>query len=199
MATPTWITLANANQANQAASGTAVSSFSSATDVSPGTNVAGQAFQTAPAQLYPGQQWRFTANGTLSTTSSPGVSLGVYYGGASGSPLCYGSVAAASAWTNAASVPWSLTAMGKLTAVGSATGTWLVMGHLMGLQPFAGGGTTGTATSPTIATPMPVYTAAAQYDTSVAKIITLAATMTASSASNAITVYNWAIEYMTEP
>src|SRR5580698_1421857 len=103
MATPTIITLANANQFSEANAGTAVSSFTSATDVSPGTNVAGQAFQTSPAQLYPGQMWRFTANGIWSSTGSPGLSLGVYYGGAAGSPICYGSVAAASTTQNAAS------------------------------------------------------------------------------------------------
>lgn len=187
MSTPTLITLANANMYNQVNAGTAISSFTTATDVSPGTNVAGQAFQTQPAQLYPGQLWRFTANGIWSSTGSPGLSLGVYYGGAAGSPVCYGSVGAASTTQNAASVPWQLHAIGKLTAVGANIGVWQVIGTLMGIN------AAGTTTM------MPVYTSAAQYDTSAAKIITLAATCSASNASNAVTVYNWAVEYLTEP
>lgn len=192
MATPTWVTLANANQFNQANSGTAVSSFTSATDVSPGFGSAGQAFQTAAAQLYPGQMWRFTANGTWSSTGSPGLSLGVYYGGAAGSPICYGSVGAGSTAANAASVPWYLQAMGKVTAVGPSTAAWQVIGVLSGIY-----------YNPSTATPgivmMPQYTTVAQYDTSGSQKITIAATCSASSASNAVTVYNWAIEYMTEP
>ena len=187
MATPSWVTLANSNQYSQVNSATAVSNFTTATDVSPGTNVLGQAFQTLPAQLYPGQMWRFTANGTWSSTGSPGLSLGVYYGGAAGSPICYGSVAAGSTTQNAASTPWQMHALGKLTAVGAGTAIWQTIGILQGVN------STG------IATMMPQYTAAAQYDTSVAKIVTVAATCTAASASNAVTVLNWAIEYMTEP
>jgi len=200
MSTPTWITLANANMFNQVNTGTAISNFTAATDITPGTNVAGNAYQTAPAQLYPGQMWRFTANGIWSSTASPGISIGIYYGGAAGSPLCYGSVAAASAWSNAASVPWYLQAMGRVTATGSATGAWNVVGMLVGMQPTLGGTTgTGPVFPPSVVTPMPQYTANAQYDTSVAKQITLASTCTASAAANAITVYNWSVEYLTEP
>ena len=196
MATPTWITLANSNQYNQANAGTAVSNFTTATDVSPGTNVTGQAFQTSPAQLYPGQMWRFTANGIWSSTASPGVSLGIYYGGAAGSPICYASVGPGSAQANAASIPWYLTAMGKLTAVGASVGSWQVIGTLTGLYNPSG---TGAALGGYGTSLMPVYTSAAQYDTSTARLITLAATCSAASTSNAMTVYNWAIEYMTEP
>lgn len=187
MSTPTWVTLANANQYNQVNAATAVSNFTTATDVSPGGATAGQAYQTSPAQLYPGQMWRFTADGIWSATGSPGISLGVYYGGAAGSPICYGSVAAGNTPQNAASIPWFLHALGKVTAVGTSA-SWQVIGTLMGLL------TVGTG--PTM---MPVYTSAAQYDTSVAKPITLASTCTAANAANAVTVYNWAIEYMTEP
>lgn len=195
MATPTWITLANANQFNQT-NAQAISNFTAATDVSPGVNTAGQAFQTSPAQLYPGQMWRFTANGIWSSTGSPGVSLGVYYGGAAGSPICYGSVGAGSTQANAASVPWFLDAMGKITTVGSATGAWQVIGKLVGLYNPSG---TGASLAGYGTTMMPVFTTAAQYDTSTAKLITLAATCSASAAANVITVFNWAIEYLTEP
>lgn len=198
MATPTWVTLANANTYSQTGSVSAVSNFTSATDISPGGNTAGLAYQTSPAQIYPGQMWRFMANGIWSSTSSPGLSIGVYYGGAAGSPLCYGSVPAASAFTNCASIPWSLYAVGRVTQPGTS-GIWNVIGVLSGLWPSQGPGTTGAATSPSVTTPMPAFTLNGQYDTSVSKIITLAATCTASSSSNAVTVYNWAIEYMTEP
>ena len=196
MSTPTWVTLANANQYSQVASGAVVTNFTTATDVSPGGSILGQAFQTSPAQLYPGQMWRFSANGIYSTTSSPGLSLGVYYGGASGSPICYGSVAAASAFTNCASMPWSLSAMGKLTTVGASVGIWQVVGFLTGLQPYSP--MTGTAITPSLVTPMPQYTAAAQYDTSTAVKITVAATCTSSGAAS-VTCYNWGIEYLSEP
>jgi hypothetical protein len=187
VSTPTLVTLANANQYSQTGSVTAVSNFTSVTDVSPGGATLGQAYQTAPAQLYPGQMWRFTANGIWSSTGSPGLSLGVYYGGAAGSPICYGSVGAASTPANAASIPWQLHAVGRLTAVGATTAVWQVIGTLTGIN--SSGATTV----------MPQYTQAGQYDTSIAKIITVAATCSASAAANAVTVYNWAIEYLTEP
>lgn len=186
MSTPTLVMLANANMFNQVGSVSAVSNFTTATDVSPGGSQLGLAFQTSPAQLYPGQLWRFSANGIWSSSGSPGLSLGVYYGGAAGSPLCYGSVAAASTPQNAASVPWSLMALGRLSQVGTST-VWQVIGTLSGIN---GGG---------LMTMMPQYTQSAQYDSSVAKIITLASTCTTASVSNAVTVYNWAIEYLTEP
>lgn len=187
MSTPTWITLANANQFSQVNSApTPVSNFTSATDVSPGGSTLGQAYQTQPAQLYPGQMWRFTANGIWSSSGSPGLSLGVYYGGAAGSPLCYGSVGAGSTPQNAASVPWEIHALGRVVSVGTSA-SWQVIGKLAGIN------------SANTVTMMPVYTAAAQYDTSVAKIITLAATCGSATASNAVTVYNLAIEYMSEP
>lgn len=186
MSTPTWVTFANANMYNQTGSISAVSNFTAATDVSPGGNTLGLAYQTVPAQLYPGQQWRFTANGIWSSTGSPGLSLGVYYGGAAGSPLCYGSVGAASTTQNAASVPWQFHAIGRIIQPGTSA-IWEVIGCLTGVN------AAGTNTM------MPAYTQAAQYDTSVAKIITVAATCSASAAANAVTVYNWAIEYMTEP
>ncbi len=188
MATPTWITLANANQYSQIASAAPVSSYSTVTDVSPGGSTVGQAFQTAPAQLYPGQMWRFTANGIWSSSGSPGVSLGVYYGGAAGSPICYGSVGPASVQVGAASVPWYLNAMGRVTAVGSGTsGIWQVIGTLTGLR----------ADNQT--TVMPQYSTVGLYDTSVAKLITLASTCSSATASNIMSVYSWSIEYMTEP
>ena len=206
MSTPTWITLANANTFSQTASGTATAITQAGpvggSDVSPGGNVAGQAFQTQPAQLYPGQQWRFTANGIWSTTSSPGVAVGVSYGGAAGSPLCYASVPAAWAFTNCASIPWTFQAMGRVTATGSSTAAWNVVGYLAGLSATASAaaGPTGTANGlPTSIIGAPQYTATAQYDTSTAKLITLVAFTSASAAGNVMTVYNWTVEYMTEP
>ncbi len=197
MATPTWVTLANANQFSQTAACVAVSNYTAATDVSPGGNVTGQAFQTNPAQLYPGQMWRFTANGIWSSTSSPGVSLGIYYGGAAGSPLCFGSVPAGSAFTNCASLPWHMHAMGRVTAVGTSA-AWEVIGALQGLCNTVGAtATTGTAGIPSATIVMPPYSAT--YSTASATLITLASTCTASSTSNAMVVYNWAIEYLTEP
>lgn len=206
MSTPTWITLANANMFNQTASGTAtaltqVGPVGGASDISPGGLVAGQAFQTVPAQLYPGQQWRFTGNGIWSSTSSPGVAVGVYYGGAAGSPLCYASVPSTYAFTNCASVPWTFQAVGRVTAVGSATAAWNVVGMLSGLSYGASAAAvTGTANG-LVSTNVgaPQYTAAAQYDTSVAKLITLVGFTSASAAGNVMTVYNWTVEYMTEP
>lgn len=186
MATPTLVTLANANMYNQAGSISAVSNFSAATDISTGGSQLGLAFQTSPAQLYPAQQWRFTANGTWSSSGSPGLSIGVYYGGAAGSPLCYGSVGAASTPQNSASIPWVLRAEGRLLQVGTSA-IWQVIGTLSGIN------SSGAVTM------MPQYTQAAQYDTSVAKIITLVSTCSTASVSNAVTTYNWTIEYLTEP
>ena len=189
MSTPTWVTLANANTYSQVGSATSVTGFTTGVEIAPGGSIGGLAYQTQPAQIYPGQMWRFTANGVWTSTGSPGLAIGIYYGGIAGSPLCVGSVAAASVVQNAASTPWAVQAMGRVIQPGTSA-IWQVIGILSGI--YAPGGTGG----PGVAM-MPAYTSNGQYDTSVAKIITLGASATAATGS--ISVINWSIEYMTEP
>src|ERR1700752_929876 len=87
MSTPTWVTLANANQTNEVNTGTALANSTTLTDISPGGNTLGQAYQTQPAQLYPGMMIRFKAWGIYSTTGTPTLLLGIYYGGVAGVAL----------------------------------------------------------------------------------------------------------------
>src|SRR5581483_1962798 len=118
MATPTWVTLANANQSNQTSTGAALASSTTLTDISPGGNTAGQAFQTQPDQLYPGQMLRFTAAGIYGTTGTPTLLIGLYYGGVAGVAL-----AATAATTTASGVSngiWTLSAMARVISTGTS-------------------------------------------------------------------------------
>lgn len=193
MATPTWITLANANQTSQTTTGAAYATSASLTDVSPGANTLGQAFQIQSEQLYPGQMLRFTAAGIYSVTSSPTLAFGVFYGGVAGVTLA--STAAVTTTSGASNAIWLLSATSRVLTAGTS-GTAVTSGIIQGLpSPIASG-------SVNISTLMPATSSTggqATIDTSIAKIITVGAQWGTNSSLNTLTCYQWAVEYLTEP
>jgi hypothetical protein len=188
MATPTWVTLANANGTSQTTTGTALANSTTITDISSGANSPGQAFQTQPEQLYPGQMLRFTAAGIYSTAGTPTLLLGVYYGGVAGVALA--ATAATASASGVANGIWTMSALARVLSTGTA-GTIATLGSVLGIA--------ATSANPVL---MPATSATGNtvtIDTSIAKLITVGAQWGTASASNTITCYQWAIEYLTEP
>lgn len=154
--------------------GTAYASSTTLTDVSPSPAVTINA-----NQLELGSELEIWACGQFSTTGTPTLLLGIYYGGVAGVALAASSAittgSAAAAW------PWQLYYRGVVRAVGSGSG-----------GSINGQGRLYLGTSLTAFTVRPIpETAAARtvaVDTTIAKTITVGAQWGTSSASNTLTV-----------
>ena len=95
--------------------GTALANTTTLTDISPAPQV------VIPANyLYVGQRLRITAYGIYSTTGTPNLTLGVYYGGVAGTLLA--ATAANATASGAASYPWKLS-LDIFVRTAGATGT----------------------------------------------------------------------------
>lgn len=159
------------------ADGTALASSTTLTDISPVPTL------TFPANyLYAGQVFRVTAAGRVSTTGTPTLNLGIYYGAVAGTALATtGAITTTSGVTN---VTWRLEGTIVIRTVG-ATGTAFTTGFVHGIS-----GTVGVSV-----VPMPAATpAAVTIDTTAAKALTIGATWGTNSASNTITQHQWLIE-----
>jgi hypothetical protein len=163
--------------------GAALASSVILTDISPAPQL------VLPANfLYVGQALRLTANGVFSTTATPTLLLGFYFGGVAGgtgSPALAinGAVATASGVTN---VPWRLELTSTVRAVGSGTTGSIIS---QGFQYL------GTTVAAWAVTPLPITAmAAVGVDTTKAQAITVGAQWGASSASNTITCHQFLVE-----
>lgn len=158
------------------ASGAAYASSTTLTDVSPLPN------KTIPANfLLPGMRIKVRAAVSFSTTATPTLLSGVYYGGVAGTAL-----AATSAVTTGTATGWALTLWyeGTVRTIG-ASGT--IMGY-----GFVDLGTSLTAYSHR---PIPeTALATVTIDTTTAKAITLGAQWGTNSASNTLTCVDFAAE-----
>jgi hypothetical protein len=97
--------------------GTALASSTTLTDVSPAPQL------VLPANyLYIGQRLRITAYGTFSTTGTPTLLIGGYYGGVAGTALA--ATAANATGSGAASWPWQLWLDIYVRTVGSSGTLW---------------------------------------------------------------------------
>jgi hypothetical protein len=186
-ASPSYALLMNPGQTSNTA-GTPYASSTSITDVSGGANVAGEAF-TIPANfMQTGQVWRWTAAGIYSTTGTPNLTLGVYLGGVAGTAL-----AAAIAVTTPSSVTnvaWFLQAISRVTATGTS-GTVLTQGFLLGVE------ATSAITTSAGVTMLADSGGSSTQNTSVANIVTVGATWSASSSSNTLTCEHFLAELLT--
>ena len=195
MATPTWVTLANANEANQTSTGAAYSNSTTLSDISPGGTAS--AMSLAAGQLYPGQMFRFFAGGIYSTAgSAPNLTLGVYLGGVSAGAgaqvLGVTNLATTASQTNQL---WSLKGRMRVITTGLAgVATVVAMGELLG---FNATPISGAQVIPNTSASGGTVTGTIQTQT--AQILTLGAQWSALSASNSITCYFWTVEYLTEP
>lgn len=157
--------------------GTAYASSTSATDVSPSPQL------TLPAgYMYIGQRLRVIGYGIFSTTGTPNLTLGVYYGGVAGTLLAgTGTVATGS---GAASWPWRIQLEIYVRSLGSSGTVWC--NGLVFL------GTSLTATS--VLNIPNSQTQPITVDTTAAKALTIGATWGTSSASNTLTCEDAYIE-----
>ena len=172
----TWEALLNSPQPTSA--GTALASSVTLTDIS-------QAPQfTLPANyLIAGSALRFTAFGVFSTTATPTLLLGIYYGGIAGVAL-----AASTAFTTPSgvtNVPWRLELNTTIRTVG-ATGTAMSQGFLQY-------GASVSALSATLPIPQTAL-ATVTVDTTASKTLTVGAQWGTSSASNTITLHGFYVE-----
>jgi hypothetical protein len=159
------------------ASGTALASSTTLTDVSPAPQL------TFPANfLTSGQVIRVRAAGTFSNTSTPTLLLGVYYGGVAGTALA--ATSAITTTTGATSWQWQVEYIGRVRTVGSS-------GTIMGF------GWVDLATSLTAVTHRPIpetALATVTIDTTAAKTITLGAQWGTNSASNTLTCVHFDVD-----
>jgi hypothetical protein len=139
---------------------------------------------TLPANfLQVGSALRFEAFGVLSTTGTPTMNLGFYYGGVAGTALAAtGAITQGSAVTN---VPWRIGLTAHVRTVGSS-GT--VMCHGSGY--FGSAVSTLSAEVPLPATALATVT----IDTTAAKVLSVGATWGTQSASNTLTLHGFTIE-----
>jgi hypothetical protein len=155
---------------------TAVNTFTTATDVSR------QPHYTLPAGFsVNGTSLSFRAWGVFSTTATPTLTLGIYWGGVAGTALATtGAITTGSGVTN---VPWRIELDTIISAKG-ATGTAVSQG-LFGM---------GTTVAAWNWLPIPnTAQADVTVDTTNSKVLTVGAAWSASSASNTITVRGFKI------
>jgi hypothetical protein len=162
------------------ADGTALASSTTLTDIS-----------TAPQLILPantleiGQRIRLDADITFSTTGTPTLLLGFYYGGVAGSALA----ASSAITTGSGAASWSarLRYRGKVTAIGSSGS---IIGH----------GTLELGTSLTAFTVRPIPEVAASrtvtIDTTAAKALTVGAQWGTNSASNTLVCNDFTVSLL---
>lgn len=159
--------------------GSALSNSTSATDISPAPQYMSQTY----GQMYAGQRWRFTAYGIVSTTSTPTLNLGIYYGGVAGTALCTsGNVtmtASASSWW------WQVQVFMEVRTVGSSGTVWC--------QGYFDNPTSSTAVT---RLQMSATAQAASINTTTNSALTCGATWGTASSSNTITCEGFIIEQM---
>jgi hypothetical protein len=157
--------------------GTALASSTSATDISPAPQL------TLPAgYLYVGQRLRLVGYGIFSTTGTPNLTLGGYYGGVAGTLLAgTGTVATGN---NAASWPWRLQLEIYVRSLGASGTVWC-------------NGLVSLGTSLTAMSQLWIPNSQTQpitINTTTANALTIGATWGTSSSSNTITCEDAYIE-----
>lgn len=173
----TWEALLNSPQPTTA--GAAYNTSVTLTDVSPAPQY------VLPANfLQAGSALRFTAYGVLSTTATPTILLGIYYGGVAGVALAAST--AITTGTGLANAPWRLQLTTTVRTTGTA-GTAMSQGEL----------NLGTSVSAWGTVPIPqIALATVSIDTTAAKALTVGAQWGTSSASNTLTVHGFQVESM---
>jgi hypothetical protein len=98
--------------------GAAYNTSTTLTDVSAAPQYMSQTY----GAMYVGQRWRLTAHGIFSTTSTPTLLLGFYYGGVAGTALA--ATAATTTGSAAAAWPWRLELLMSVRSLGSSGTVW---------------------------------------------------------------------------
>jgi len=154
-----------------------VANTASITDASPAPQI------ILPANLLDvGQILRLKAFGVLSTTGTPTIILGFYYGAVAGTALA--ASAAITTGSGVANVPWEIEYEGRVRSTGS-TGTIMGRGTMQ----------LGTSVSAITFNPIPATAlATVTIDTTTAKQVTVGATWSAASSSNTLTCHHFGVE-----
>ena len=157
--------------------GTALASSTAATDISPAPQL------TLPAgYMYVGQRIRLIGYGIFSTTGTPNLTLGGYYGGVAGTALA--TTGAVATGSGAASWPWRLQLEIYVRSLGSSGTVWV-------------NGIVWLGTSLTAMSPLWIPNSQTQpvtVNTTTANALTIGATWGTSSSSNTITCEDAYIE-----
>jgi hypothetical protein len=170
-----WSSLLNSPTAG---AGSAYASSTTITDVSAAPQF------TLPANfLQVGSALRFEAFGVLSTTSTPTLVLGIYYGAVAGTAL--GATGAITQGSGVTNVPWRIQLTTIIRSVGSS-GTAMSHGN-------AYFGTAVTAIADAVPVPATAL-ATVTVDTTAAKVLSVGATWGTNSASNTLTLHGFTIE-----
>jgi len=176
MAIQVYSTVLNGLQAY--AAGTAYASSVTLTDVSAAPNY------VLPANfLVAGSVLRFTAWGTFSTTGTPTLLMGVYYGAAAAGTALAASTAITTG-SGVTTVPFRMELTTQIRTAGTS-GTAMTQGFL----------DMGTSVSAVNHLPIPqTALAAVTVDTTAAKALTFGAQWGTNSASNTLTCHGFVIE-----
>jgi hypothetical protein len=163
-----WTTLLNSPSRKEA--GVALANSTTLTDISPAPQF------TLPANfLQEGSTFTLKAWGVFSTTATPTLSLGFYYGGVAGVAL--GTTGAVTTGSGVTNVPWRIQLDVDVWTDGT-TGTAKTQG-------WAGFGT-GVAAWSFLPIPNTANTATVAVDTTTSKLLTVGAQWGAASASNTV-------------
>lgn len=157
--------------------GTALANSVTLTDISPAPQI------VVPANaLDNGQILRLKAFGVLSTTVTPTILAGFYWGGVAGTALA--ASAAITTGSGVTNVPWELEYEGRVRTTGTG-------GTIMGRGTFQ----LGTSVSAVTVNPIPATAlATVTIDTTTAKVISVGAQWGTANASNTITCHHFGVE-----
>lgn len=183
MSVQTWEQLINAYETSGESTGAALANTTTLTDISPGGAVSGSALVLPGTYLQPGMLLRFHANGIYSTTGTPTLLLGLYYGAVAGTPLAV--TAATTTPSGAANNVWVLDATMRVLTTGSS-GTVATIGTVIGIS--------GTPSTPVLMPATSSTGGTATINTGTASLLTLGAQWGAASAADTITCYQWLVE-----
>lgn len=163
------------------ADGTAYNTSITLTDISP----APQIVPAAVTMLEPGMEIEINAYGEFSTTATPTLLLGLYWGGVAGVALAAST--AITTGTGAAAWPWQLYYRGRIRSVGAA-------GSIKGEGTLSlGTSLTGFAVS-AIPTTQAARTVTIDTTGTGAKALTVGAQWGTSAAANTITCYDLSVD-----
>ena len=159
------------------ADGTALANSVTLTAISPLPDL------TIPANfLAVGSRYRITAAGRYSTTATPTLNWGLYYGGVGG--VAAATTGAITLPTTVTNLSWALEAYLTVRTAGSA-GTGIVTGKVQ----------YGSSVTAAIAIMLPASAPATFVcDTTTAKTLVLGATWGTANAANTLQVHEWLIE-----
>jgi hypothetical protein len=190
MAYQTWETLVNSGLPSGAATGLVLENSEALTDISPGAGVAGQALTIPAGLLQVGTILRFLAAGIYSTTGTPSLTLGLYFGAVAAAKPLTSAVITTTATKNKA---WQLEATARVGAAGEVA-KFFTQGKILGVNAVA----TASASAGVTTLPLGEDSTGGEsaQNTAIAQMITLGAKWSAKSAEDKITCFQWLVEIL---